>query len=440
MMSIISVQGLPFLACLAMLAILGYIGLHVLKREIIFIDIALAQIAAVGAIAAHVVFHIHGQSIYAHLLALGSTLLAAAFFAVVRRRITQIPVEAVIGVCYATSAAAALFLVGVAPGGHVHIQAMLAGSILWATWGDVLWGTAVFAAVGVCFYLFRKPFRVISENYEEATAQRYNTLGWDFLFYALVGVVITVAVRIAGVVLVFTFLIIPATLSVGFARGWAGRLGVASVAGAVSAALGLLFADRYDFSVGPAIGLFLGATLIVVSLLRAMRVARVATAATWLLVASGLGVWFAAGSNARSSHPVGGIGGIPSTSTITHSHSHAADPTHEHMAHHDADEFGADRLDALTDIKQLKAMYTEAGDAEQRSRIAGRALEVDMRVGASMVIEFLKEDPPLLFRLTIVEKLEAITGRAVPYDIDQPFAAPANQKALNDLLEQIVLE
>ena len=141
----------------------------------------------------------------------------ATFFAVVRRRVTQIPLEAVIGVSYAIAAAAALFLVGVAPGGHVHIQEMLAGSILWATWGDVLWSTVVFAAVGLCFYLFRRPFRAISENYKEAIARGYNTLGWDFVFYAMVGVVITVAVRIAGVVLVFTFLIIPATLSAGLA-------------------------------------------------------------------------------------------------------------------------------------------------------------------------------------------------------------------------------
>jgi zinc/manganese transport system permease protein len=251
-MDIISVQGLPFIACLVMLSILCYIGIHVLKREVIFIDIALAQIAAVGAIAAHVVFHLHGHSIYTNALAFGSTLLAAAFFAVVRRRIKEIPLEAVIGVTYAVSAAAALFLVGVAPGGHVHIQEMLSGSILWATWNDVLWSAGVIAVVGVCFHLFRKPFRAISDNYEQAAASGYHTLAWDFLFYALVGVVITMAVRIAGVVVVFTFLIIPATLSAVFAAGWTGRLLVAWTAGAGSCALGLLFADRYDFSVGPA--------------------------------------------------------------------------------------------------------------------------------------------------------------------------------------------
>ncbi|MCK4774358.1 MAG: metal ABC transporter permease, partial [Candidatus Krumholzibacteria bacterium] len=274
MLELIGVEGLPFLACLVMLAILGYIGIHVLKREIIFIDIALAQIAAVGAIAAHVVFHIHGHSIYAHLLALGSTLIAAAFFAIVRRRIDQIPLEAVIGVSYAVSAAAALFLVGVAPGGHVHIQAMLSGSILWAVWGDVLWSAAVFAAVGVLFFVFRKPFGEISEDYAGARARGYNTLAWDFLFYALVGVVITTAVRIGGVVVVFTFLIIPATISALLASGWRESLIVAWVTGAVASVLGLLFAERLDFSVGPAIALFLGAALVLAGLFELLRASR----------------------------------------------------------------------------------------------------------------------------------------------------------------------
>ena len=439
MLEIIGIQGLPFLACLVMLAILGYIGIHVLKREIIFVDIALAQIAAVGAIAAHVIFHLHGHSLYAHALAMASTFIAAAFFAIVRRRVVQIPLEAVIGVSYAVSAAAALFLVGVAPGGHVHIQEMLAGSILWATWSEIVWSACVFAAVGLCFFLFRKPFRMISDNYEDAVAGGYNTLGWDFLFYALVGVVITMAVRIAGVVVVFTFLIMPATLSAVFASGWTGRLLVAWGTGAVSSALGLLFADRYDFSVGPSIALFLGVALIVVSLLRLVRVAKIATATAWLIIAVALGGWFAAGSIARGSGPTGGFGKAPSAGSITHSHSHDAESAPEPAgdSENERDEIDVEWLATISDIEQLEAIYTRATDAEEHSMVACRTLEVDVRLGVRMAIEFLKGDPPLLFRLTIVDKLEEVTGREVPYDIDQPFAAPSNQEAvagLNDVL------
>lgn len=295
MTEVISLQGLPFLACAAMLAILSHIGIHVLKREVIFIDIALAQIAAVGAIAAHVLFHMHEGSIYAHGLSLAATLVAAAFFAVVRRRVAEIPLEAVIGVTYAVSAAAALFLVGVSAGGHVHVQAMLAGSILWATGSDVTWSSGIFAGVGACFYLFRGRFRLISDNYESALEMGYNVLAWDFLFYALLGVVITTAVRIAGVVVVFAFLILPATLSAVLAVAWRARLAAAWGAGAVSAGLGLLFADRFDFSVGPAIALFLGATLVLIALLRLARATRSLAVAAWLVVAAALGVWLAVG-------------------------------------------------------------------------------------------------------------------------------------------------
>jgi zinc/manganese transport system permease protein len=432
MMEIISIQGLPFLACMVMLAILCYIGIHVLKREVIFIDIALAQIAAVGAIAAHVIFHIHGHSVFAHMMSFGATLIAAAFFAVVRRRIDQIPLEAVIGVSYAVSAAAALFLVGVSPGGHVHIQEMLAGSILWATWSDIVWSAAVFAAVGICFYIFRKPFRNISDDYEGAVAAGYNTVAWDFLFYALVGIVITIAVRVAGVVVVFTFLIIPATLSAVFASSWTARLLIAWGAGAVSAAVGLLFAERFDFSVGPAIALFLGEALVVVGLLRLARVARVATAAACLLIAAALGAWFAGGSTAGPPGHRGDFGGAPNAGSITHSHPHEADPGQEHGVGTEAEEIEIDRstIASLTDTGPLETLYDDATDVAQRSMIACRALEVDGRSGARMAIEFLKDDPPLLFRLTVVDKLEEISGREFAYDIDQPFASASNQQAV----------
>jgi zinc/manganese transport system permease protein len=447
MMNVISVQMLPFLACLVMLSILGYIGIHVLKREVIFIDIALAQIAAVGAIVAHVVFHMHGHSIYVHALALGSTLVAAAFFAIVRRKIVQIPLEAVIGVSYAVATASALFLVGVSPGGHVHIQEMLAGSILWATWNDVLWSAGIFAAVGLCFYLFRKPIRMISEDYEDAVARGYNTLGWDFLFYALVGLVITTAVRIAGVVVVFTFLIIPATLSAVFAIGWTARLAAAWAAGAVSAALGLLFAERYDFSVGPAIALFLGSTLIVIGLLRLARIKRVLAGGAWLVIALVLGAWFATGLHGPAKAgpdggvvATGGTGGIPSAGAITHSHDHDAGPNHDHSDGSNSADIDAERLAGVTDRDELERLYGMATDDEERSMVVSRLLEVESQSGAEMAIEFLKEDPPILFRLIVIDNLKEATGKAFDYDIDQSFSAPSNQKSVTALREALGLK
>jgi zinc/manganese transport system permease protein len=422
---------IPFVASLIMLLILGYIGIHVLKREVIFIDIALAQIAAVGTIAAHVAFHLHANTVLSHAMALGTTLLAAAFFAAVRRRIVQVPLEAVIGVSYAIAAAAALFLVGVAPGGHVHIQEMLAGSILWASWSDVLWSAVVFAVVGACFFAFRRPFGAISEDYDGAVAAGLNTAAWDFLFYALVAVVITVAVRIAGVVLVFTFLIIPATLSASFAAGWAGRLFAAWIGGALSAALGLLFADRFDFSVGPSIALFLGTTLIVAASLRRANVNRAATATAWVVVAAVIGVWFASGVEADDTGVTGG--GVAPVATMTHSHSHpdelASDPDGGEVAA----VYDRDRVEAMADIDSLQAAYQAVTDDDLRSAIVRRALRVERGAGIHMALDYLSLDPPLLFRAEVVDDLAAVTGSDTGYDIDASFNAPQNQDAASAL-------
>jgi len=262
MTQLIDVLGRPLLACLMMIAILGYLGIHVLKREVIFIDIALAQTAAVGAIGAHLAFHAHGHSLLGYACAFGAVLLAAVFYSVVRRRVAQISLEAIIGVTYAIAAAAALFLVGIAPGGHVHVHEMLAGSILWTGWTDLFWCALAFTGVGVCLFLFRGPLGRISDGYERARGEGLSVVWWDFLFYALLGVVITLAVRLAGVVVVFALLIIPATASALFSSRWGGRLLAAWAVGAAACVGGLLFAYGLDFSVGPSVALFLGAALI----------------------------------------------------------------------------------------------------------------------------------------------------------------------------------
>jgi len=223
-----------------MVMILGHLGIHVLKREIIFIDIALAQIAAVGSIVAHLVFGVHGDSLTAYASAYGFVLLVSGFYALVRSRVVQIPLEAVIGVSYAIAAAGALFLVGTAPGGHVHIQEMLAGSLLWTTWTDIFTSLAVFSAVGLCFYVLRKPMNRISDNYRNSHVSRAKIIGWDFLFYALLGLVITLAVRLA----------------------------ITWIFGIVSSSGGLLFAYYLDFSVGPAIAMLLGMGLGIAALVR----------------------------------------------------------------------------------------------------------------------------------------------------------------------------
>ncbi len=266
MPQLVQILGLPFLMCLIIGTILGYFGIHVLKREVIFIDIAVAQVAAVGSIAAHLLFEVEEDTLISYLFSLGCVLLIAAFYAMARRKIIQISIEAVIGISYAITAAGAMFLIGIAPG-HAHAEEMLAGKLLWVTRQHIVLCLVVFTAVACCLHIFRKPLLRISENYEEAITQGLKVIWWDFVFYALLGVVITLAVRVTGVVTVFSFLIIPATISALFSAHWGLRMFIAWAAATVASVGGLLFAYFFDFSIGPAIALFLGAVLVIAALL-----------------------------------------------------------------------------------------------------------------------------------------------------------------------------
>jgi len=258
---------LPFVACATILSLLGYLGIHVLRREIIFIDIALAQIAAVGATFAHIYLGTEESSILAYLCSFGFTVLASIFFAQMDKRITQISTEAVIGVSYAIAAAAALFILAMAAGGDVHMEHMLTGSILWAKWQDILAIAVLFGFVGLFHFVFRRNFIRISENYREENGRSKNAVWWDFLFYASMGMVITFSVKIAGVLVIFCFLIIPATFSALFAETWRKRLFIAWGVGIVAVIFGLAFSYLFDYSCGPSVVSFLGLALVLGSLI-----------------------------------------------------------------------------------------------------------------------------------------------------------------------------
>ena len=426
MTDLVYILGLPFLLCLELTAILGYLGIHVLKREVIFIDIALAQVAAVGAIGAHLAFKAHGHSVLGYVCAFGATLIVAAFYSAVRKKVVQIPLEAVIGVSYAIAAAGALFLVGIAPGGHVHIQQMLAGSILWTTWPDIIWGAVLFLTVGLGFYIFRNPFARISENYEKASREGLKTMRWDFLFYALLGLVITFVVRLAGVVVVFSILIIPATLSALFASSWRNRLIAAWIAGGVSATLGLLFAERFDFSVGPAIALFLGIALIFTSLLRFLKIGKAITSTVSLILSAVVLIWLISLPGAS-----GQVHAPPAQAALpvqeTNASPHQPEP---------APGIDFDNLAKINDPELLEKLYPQAADPDEQSRVIGRLLELDPPAGAHLVLLFLKSDPPLLFRQIVVEDFERATGQATGFDINEPFNTAGNKKAAAIIAEK----
>jgi len=423
-MSTVSLLGLPLIVALELTLILGYVGIHVLKREIIFIDISMAQVAAVGAIVAHLAFAAHGDSMVGYLCAFGATLIVAIFYSIVRRRDIQIPLEAVIGVTYAVAAALALFLVGVAPGGHVHIHQMLAGSILWATPGDVALCGVVFAAAGLCFYMFRKPFARISDDYEGAVRQGVNAVAWDFVFYALVGIIITVAVRIAGVVVVFTFLIIPATLSAIFAEDWGKRLIITWISGGVAAGVGLLFADAFDFSVGPAIALFLGVALILTALLRRLRATKTVSAAVSLAAAVILFVWFLSLSGSLDS---------PATNPMTAPDNSPAPALHHEVDIEENEQLDLNQIKLISETTKLEGIFSNSYDMEVRTEVVLRLFEVNPPEGTRLALEFLMTNPPLLFRQSIVNELMGVSPQMTNYNIEEPFNSAHNQQVIETI-------
>jgi zinc/manganese transport system permease protein len=214
---VLSFLSAPFVMCLILAGIHCYLGLHVLARGVIFVDLSLAQVAAFGATLALLLgFEHHSGASY--FISLGSTFCAAALFALARRHEKKFPQEAIIGITYALASASVVLVVDHLAHGAEHIKDVLVGQILWVTWGDVAKTAAIYAAVSLVHYLFRKPLLAASLSHGKAHP------GWDFLFYALFGIVITSSVSMAGVLQVFAYLIVPSLLSTLFFESVRARL------------------------------------------------------------------------------------------------------------------------------------------------------------------------------------------------------------------------
>ena len=215
----------PFLMCLVLTGIHAYLGVHVLAREVVFVDIALAQIAALGATAAFLVgFDLDTWQSYA--FGLGATIAGASCSALTRTRERHVSQEAVIGVVYAVSAAAAVLVSDRAPHGVEHVRAMLVGNLLAVRPAEIAKVALLYAAVGTLHWMCRRPFFLISTDPDAAFVHGYRVRAWDFLFYVSFGVVVTSSVRIAGVLLVFSYLIGPAARPRAHRAAAARRLGV----------------------------------------------------------------------------------------------------------------------------------------------------------------------------------------------------------------------
>jgi zinc/manganese transport system permease protein len=270
MIEVLHFLAAPFAACLILVAILGYFGLHVLLRGVIFVDLALAQIAAMGAVVAFIFGHQPGSKA-SFTFSLAAALLGAAIFSWSRSRRGKVPQEAIIGITYVVASAATILIADRAPEGAEHIKELLAGAIVWVTWPTVVKDLLVFIAVGLLHVRFRRRFRRISEDPEEAFAAGLKVRWWDFLFYASFGLVITLAVEIGGVLMVFTYLVAPAIIALAWSDRWPARMVIAWTVGTLASAFGLFASYTWDLPSGPAIVCVLGALLVLFAAWRAVR-------------------------------------------------------------------------------------------------------------------------------------------------------------------------
>ncbi len=244
----------PALAvCLVLAGIHTYFGYHIVERGVIFVDLSLSQIAALGASVAILMGWGENAPFLNFCVSLAFTLGGAVLFAFLRKHQNKAPMEALIGITYAGAIAVSLLVLEKSATGTEHIKEMLVGTILTVSWHDVLQLGAIVLAVAVIHWIARKRFFAISENPDEAARRRVRLWWWDIVFYASFGVVVTSSVKVAGVLLIFSLLIIPAVTAMISTNGTIRRVVFGWVFGLVGCVLGLEVSLRADFAAGPSI-------------------------------------------------------------------------------------------------------------------------------------------------------------------------------------------
>ena len=258
----LSVMQWPLIACLLLPGLLVYLGLHIVRREVIFVDLALAQVATLGTCVSLLTGH-EAQDWQSYAWSFAFTLVGAAIFAATRHRSHhRVPQEALIGITYVVAAAAGILLLSRTAEGNEELRRTLIGDVLLVSQKDVLRTFLVYLAIGVLHFIFRKKFLMISFDPESAAAVGLRVKWWDFLFYALFGLVVTSFVQIGGVLLVFSYLIVPAVCANYLAMRVSVLLVIGWLTATLSSMIGLYAAYRLDLPTGAAIVCVLGVALI----------------------------------------------------------------------------------------------------------------------------------------------------------------------------------
>ena len=261
----------PLIACLLLPGILVYFGLHIVRREVIFVDLALAQVAALGTALCLMLGH-EARELHTYLFSVGFTVVGAAIFAVTRNAPKhRVPQEALIGIVYVVAAATGLLLLSRSTEGNEELKKTLIGDVLLVSKEQVRNTFALYVGIGVIHWVFRKKFLMLSFDPERAEREGLAVRWWDFLFYSLFGLVVTSFLQIGGVLLVFSYLIVPAVCANFLAQ----RLGVMLLIGwavsTLASIAGLAASYQFDLPTGAAIVCALGAALLIVAVIARFR-------------------------------------------------------------------------------------------------------------------------------------------------------------------------
>jgi zinc/manganese transport system permease protein len=257
----------PFVASLILTGIHAYLGVHVVERGVIFVDLSLAQIAALGMTIA-VMFGLEPDTDGSYVVSLAFTFVGAAVFSTLRGRKVRIPQEAIIGIAYAVAAAAAILAMSKSTAQTEHLKEMMVGNILTVTWHEVFKTALLYSAVGVFHYIFRRKFLLISMDPQRAEAEGLSLRFWDFLFYASFGFVVTSSVAIAGVLLVFCYLIVPSVGAMLYSARIGPRLAIGWTMGTLVSAVGVYLSLKVDLPTGATIVCTFAVALILMAVAR----------------------------------------------------------------------------------------------------------------------------------------------------------------------------
>ena len=260
----------PFIACLILTGIHAYLGLHVIERGVIFVDLSLAQLAALGTTVAFVLgFGLH--STVSYLMALGFTFIGALVFSLTRFRRSRVPHEAIIGIVYAVSAAAVILILSRASEGGEELKNLLVGHVLFVEPAELMRMGVIYSLVGLVHWRVRRPLLLISQDPQRAFDQGVRVRLWDLVFYLTFGLVVTSSVEIAGVLLVFAFLVVPSVCAAWLAQSVGRRLAVGWMLGVLTSVVGIVVSYQADLPTGATVVCAFGGCLLCCGLFSTSR-------------------------------------------------------------------------------------------------------------------------------------------------------------------------